>query len=516
MSLRSVWREPLTTAPRPLATMLSVVGLNTGETNVGNLLNQHQDSESRLYHQLHDAVDGVIDQTNVELATESLAGFVTRHHVARLIATLRAATDSDDTAIAAVLDYYDGPWFSVATFETYFKNSRLGFTRLVSSPARVTDVVDGKSRPTLGSLGWTDIKSFDDFVEQWFRFVEPSGKLNVLRRVKALSVVKYPALTPEEARDSVALQIFHLMLHDFVMVRFAIRVLGVDGVNKLHAELTDEMLSRPDYFDALAQTVRALADNDFIALSEVSLRGAEQAAAALHKTHTLHKGSRFDPDTSYNSVLLYKRSEVRVSADVTNAVIKAGKLETNHADLCVLLVERRVAGTAVFFVVGAFHSNSSGTAAAAAVHGMNAVAKEHGVPLVFYIDANCERPDVAEKEGRVSIGEFLQTVHDTGLRVVGDNSAATRPGTSPKAWTHFQPQRHKAVTRAELFRDKAKHNGPKDFVVYSARAFEEVSGSVVNRSDGGYDFGAMLPRANFPFDHLAVQGTLAHLVSFQM
>jgi len=474
---------------------ISVFSMNVGACADDNLLTRHSFWLSELYSKLMRGVDDIASGKGG--ADILLSSFITPEHVQRLTEILRPV-DASVSIEEVVLDV--GQWLTVETLEMYLNNKMIGRKRFASGADEATAKVGDKYRPTLGLPVPRTFTTLEDFAESWFSFFDAT----ILARVKPLARV--PEHSSSEVRNSVPLQMFALMVHDFVMVQLGLMILGPEDLTRMHAEMLDERSRGPDRESSLKNFMRNALESTFVVLQGATRDAVDVAANVLERTHTLHPSGPWLASAASGTVILWDKKVVSKVEDVTEEVFDTGDLDRAErgSSLCVI-VATLCDGTS--HVIGGFHADDKGVTAVPAVVSMRKVSTRKSLPLIVAIGANTDRPGIAFPEGMVTVQRFLKEVHDIAMKAAGDNNPTTRPGTSLTARTLFCTERHRAVRYNAIKTIPEWYNGPKDYILHD-QPYEVAEYSRTNDLYTIYCPGLPLPYQGFPFEHCVLSALL--------
>ena len=443
----------------------------------------------------------------------------------------------------------------------FFKDKSLGSKRFISMPDRFTNTINTlvsvtdsapaapACRPTVINNYLGDLGSFDAWWSAWFSFMfeeplamhtkqGPAAKIPC-ELISKISRKKYEALSEEEERISVPMQLLCLALFDCTLVH-VMNVLSpsrewLDIKQTLCGALVTNKPKRT--LDILCGSMYA--GCDVLCLQEVATSFlAEIDASPLGTSHHVVMPAKSAGSRNQNSILLLKKATFPAAAatdfvEVTDEVRAACKGEVADGDLVAVIAADK---TGVNFLVASFHGDTEGLQSIPVLEAVHAAVQARNVSgdgaveakgaaqetkLIFGLDANVYQEPPGKKP-HLHYVDWLESCASLGMATnFGALGSAFDPvvcRTTMNARTFCQPQLQKAVRLSEF--DKGDCN-PKDYVVFYANQFEGVKTNIDKTGDGGLALGAAtpdgspvhtpLPSLVWPSDHVAVLTTIRNL-----
>eukprot|EP00927_Polykrikos_kofoidii_P072379 TRINITY_DN684_c2_g2_i1.p1 TRINITY_DN684_c2_g2~~TRINITY_DN684_c2_g2_i1.p1 ORF type:complete len:621 (-),score=92.25 TRINITY_DN684_c2_g2_i1:98-1717(-) len=384
----------------------------------------------------------------------------------------------------------------------FVKDVSFGAKRLISMPDRVTNTINVVTRkesvyqpppccrPSVMNNFEGDLSSTEVWWEQWkvFMFhssftVRTKNGHTVLRPLDMIEPIvrsKYPALTEEEERVSVPLQILCLAIFDAIIVHLMNKLSPENTWQVVKAEICDKL-----YRNKHKRTVEILAEVyaavDVMCLQEVAavFQDAYQKSP-LCKSHNIFLPVKLDGKRDQNSVILLSKDfPIDTCKDVTSVVAEAlpPRIKLMDGDLLVIEAVSAVDSKSYLFV--SFHGDTNGLMTLPVLAAFEQVAREqfdqHRV--VIGLDANTYEK---AQEGQQSLFEFFTAIQEMDLTTVwGDSPTPRRCRTTCSARTSLQPQLNKAVRYCD--RVWRSSMDPKDFILFKRSQMQLVSDAVMGR-----------------------------------
>mmetsp|Transcript_12556 Transcript_12556/g.36595 ORF Transcript_12556/g.36595 Transcript_12556/m.36595 type:complete len:446 (-) Transcript_12556:62-1399(-) len=416
----------------------------------------------------------------------------------------------------------------------FVKDRSLGAKRLISMPDRVTNtihVVTRKEslyqpppacRPSVMNNFEGDLSTTEVWWEQWKKFmfqdaltVRTKEGCAVLRPVQMLEPIprsKYPAVTEQEERLSIPLQILCQAIFDAIVVHLMNLLSPEDEWQVVKSTICDRLFRHKH-----VRTVQILAETygnvDIMCLQEVAGVFKDHFRdSSLAHTHTL-----VTPDTQggmrdQNSVMIVSNKVFDPASirDVSPALcgLLAGGQRLAGGDL--LAVEARARRDGKLWLIISFHGETSGLQTVPVADAISRALQEEFMEhtLVFGLDANLYE---VKKEGVQDFAGCLQRLGELGLASCwGPSPEVSACRTTCSARTSLQPQLNKAVRFAERVTKGGRE--PKDLVVFGASQLAAVSPEGMgpgrqpnpmkdNTGNLEYKEDTVFPTLDFPSDH---------------
>ena len=426
------------------------------------------------------------------------------------------------TGVAETRSMWDEDFKNRKIITGFIKDGLLGKKRLASMPDRVTNSINTVNegvvtRPSVINCYSGDLGSIDKWWDQWREFIFSKNVLikkhgvdtsvKIMDLITPISKSKYPAITTEEEKISVPLQVLCAAIFDAILVDMMNKLapsqwqpLREDMCNKLNRHKLDRTME-------ILETTYANSDIQF--LQEVSSSFSESATNPSRKLGHLFEvwsPASMDADRDQNSYILLKREKFRDVKEVTEEVLAEfssssssssnSKIPVMKGDLLVLTAVDSSSGSK--FLLASFHGDTNGLATIPVVTAVYnyAMSKRPDHKLLFGMDANTyEKPD-EDQQGVVAFAKFY-----TSKKL--DSCYGPEPNpknyTTFHARTHLQPQLNKAVSLEEKGIKGDKN--PKDFIIFFAADFQVLVTTKDNTGHRKYVDDMVFPTLTFPSDH---------------
>mmetsp|Transcript_72710 Transcript_72710/g.189167 ORF Transcript_72710/g.189167 Transcript_72710/m.189167 type:complete len:564 (-) Transcript_72710:76-1767(-) len=417
----------------------------------------------------------------------------------------------------------------------FIKDPTLGSKRLISMPDRVTNTINVVTRqqslyrpppacrPSVINNYVGDLSSREVWWERWklFMFQEsvavrtrtgvdvktPVGMLELILRSK------YPAVTEDEERMNIPLQLLCLAIFDAVILHF-MNKLSPDGVWQVaKARICDKLYVRKQAMtlDILA---RRYGEVQVVCLQEVAAVFEDEfRQSSLASTHELVCPATLNGKRDQNSFILLRHDAFNmttvceVTAAVASCTESLGGIKLSDGDLLAIDV-LDVRGTR--FLIASFHGDTNGLLTVPLVSAICQVARtkfpQH--QLLVALDANVyERPGKDKK----AFAEFTREIAALGLTSIwGDQPDVSRCRTTCSARTSLQPQLNKAVRLQD--RVERSDMNPKDTILFFPEQLKlvhpeemnsELRRNPVKDNTGRLEYleASVFPTLDFPSDH---------------
>ena len=422
----------------------------------------------------------------------------------------------------------------------FLKDTALGSKRFMSMPDRFTNTINTVDesggpgptvcRPAVINNFVGDLCSFERWWRAWLPFMfddplliptkkGPASKVPC-QLLSKISRAKYPALSEEEERVSLPMQVLCLGLFDCTLVHMMNLLSPTGGWLTIKRRLCDAL-----FVNKQARTLGVLcgpqyAGCDAIFLQEVAANFVPKlSSSALGATHHVLAPAKLDSARDQNSVILLKKATFPNATNIAEVsdTVRAGLEGAGVMDGDILAVTATDAGGREYFVVS-FHGDTDGLQSAPVLEAVHATVSRTGgavkPTLLFGLDANVYEAASGGKTAYyadwVARYETLGLASNWGAKV---DPVACR--TTYNARTFVQPQLQKAVRLAEFAKGDCN---PKDYLLFAAGEFEVLTTVRDNTGEGGS--GApfnetAIPSLLWPSDHSAVLTTLRRIDSAQ-
>ena len=400
----------------------------------------------------------------------------------------------------------------------FMKDDVIGKKRLASMPDRVTNTInaaDGSviTRPTVINCYSGDLGSMQKFWTQWIDFVfkkevtlkKKGQEVNVKIRdmITPIKKSKYPAITEEEEKISIPLQVLCAAIFDAILVNM-LNTLEPAGWQPLREDMCNK-LNRHKLDRTIQILETSYADSDVVFLQEVAgaFSGSANKAPLGAKLFDVFSPSTMDGDRDQNSFILLKKDKYTAVKELTSEVLAELKANSGskpapvmNGDIIALSATHIVTKTK--YLLASFHGDTNGLATIPVVTAVRSYAqsKQPDHKLLFGMDANTYARPEADQQGVTAFAEFY---------VANKLNTCYGPHPNPlnfttfHARTHLQTQLNKAVSLEE--KDSKGDKNPKDFILFFAADFNVLSTSKDNTGVRKYVENMVFPTLVFPSDH---------------
>ena len=467
------------------------------------------------------------------------------------LTTRMAAVEGLNEGVDEVRAIWESDLSKRSLVSGFLKDKAIGSKRFISMPDRFTNTINLASssepncRPAVTNNYVGDLGSFDAWWAAWAAFMfdtelfvptrsGPAFRLPC-KLLSKISRAKYPALSEEEERVSLPMQVLCLALFDCALVHI-MNTLSPSGewltikrrlcdalfVNKQARTL--EILSGPAYASCDVIFLQEVAGNFVAKLQE----------SPLGTSHHVLPPAKLDSARDQNSVVLLKKSTfpdtaaggagsgafLEVSDDVRATL--GGDAGVMDGDI---MVVRAADAAGRPYVLATFHGDTEGLQSPGVLEALHAtVGRMDGAPsLLFGLDANVYEQPSTGKKPHLHYLEWVAKYEALGLASnwgppYGSADAEAEAGFDPvacrttfNARTFLQPQLQKAV-RLDDFKAEGDCN-PKDYLLFPAGDFAVTATRIDNTGEGGVPGSAPyaetpIPSLVWPSDHMAVLTTL--------
>eukprot|EP00930_Biecheleria_cincta_P087271 TRINITY_DN7651_c0_g2_i1.p1 TRINITY_DN7651_c0_g2~~TRINITY_DN7651_c0_g2_i1.p1 ORF type:complete len:533 (+),score=100.69 TRINITY_DN7651_c0_g2_i1:47-1600(+) len=416
----------------------------------------------------------------------------------------------------------------------FLKDKEIGAKRLASMPDRLTNSIDLAStgartacRPSVISNFAEHLPGIREWWAAWKNFMfgqelQVAGKEGPkqIRPCQLLAVIprsKYPALTEEEERISIPLQVLSLAIFDAILVHM-LNIVAPSTWGPIKAALCQALCS-----SKASLTLRILEEQysqaDVIFLQEVSasmIDAMGKSPTLSGKFHILVPAG-LDRKRDQNSMVLASRELFsadgvqEVTSQIAETVSRAQGAKLAAGDLCALVVST-VKNPSARVLLASFHGDTDGLLTPPVIDAL--LAHRGDFRVLFGIDANAHSKGVAGK--KLGAADFRQHCVNKGLEDCWSGRAAEAPNecfTTYNARTFLQPQLNKAVSREAAGTDPSTDRNPKDYILFDPKEFK-VEGLPERDNTGrrGIFHDQPFPTLQFPSDHAAVLSRLQSLL----
>lgn len=388
----------------------------------------------------------------------------------------------------------------------FLKDQALGAKRLVSMPDRITNTIRvGEKtiyRPTVISHYTGSLATMEEWWQRWKEFMFKADAPRPCDMLTKISRSKYPAVTEEEERLSVPLQMLCLAAFDALMVHIMV-TLSPDGRwQAIKNSIEEAIYANKDR--VILEILQASAQGaEVICLQETAGAFKDQLLTTMGHLYHVVVPQDLDPKRNQNSMVLLLKA--RFPGGVREEVTKQAYAElggmgapVERGDLVAVTTTDAVGDS---FLIASFHGDSNGLGTKPVVSSVARLLERQsaGCRLVFGLDANVY---LKRKEGIQEVTDFLQHCDSLGLRTCFDGQPPKECCTTCNARTYLQPQLHKAVRQKDRL-ERGDVN-PKDHVLVLKSQYDRHSVHRDNTSERRYEKDTVFPSLRFPSDHALV------------
>mmetsp|Transcript_63600 Transcript_63600/g.207485 ORF Transcript_63600/g.207485 Transcript_63600/m.207485 type:complete len:541 (-) Transcript_63600:88-1710(-) len=438
------------------------------------------------------------------------------------------------------LDQVEARWLNDFSkrkiIEGFLKDKDLGSKRLASMPDRFTNTINNSDgsvvcRPAIINNYQGDVSNLKSWFDQWYHFMFVSevsvknrkGELEskkVCSLLQKITKAKYPAVTEDEEAISLPLQTLCLAIFDAILIHILNTAASSAETGAINWHDMKVKICAALVVDKQSNTINILAGQptylnaDVIFLQEVAGAFIER----LEKHPQL--GDRFvvlvpqaaDYVRDQNSIILVAKARLGEAGGVPEECILGGGLaraDVADGDICAFSVPLRFGKTTKRVLLASFHGDTAGLASTPVVNAVRKHAADSDLRVVMGLDANTHT--LEDPAGKTKfVGSFLKDLEDGPEPV--KHSWEGKPSdwiTTFNARSYLQPQLNKAVKYEERLVSKSTDRNPKDYILFSASAFEVASPARKDNTGGCFfEEGIDLPTLTFPSDHAIVASSL--------
>eukprot|EP00960_Hanusia_phi_P043756 756237-Hanusia_phi.AAC.3 len=413
----------------------------------------------------------------------------------------------------------------------FLKDNTIGKKRLASMPDRITNTINcvgGKTlkRPTVINYYEKDMGDRESWWSQWREFifnteveVYSSGGNHAPKLVYSLLEPilhkKYPALSVEEERISLPLQVLCLAIFDAIQLHI-LNTVAPDSWQRIRRSLADALLINKDR-QVASVLLSTYGSYEIVFVQEAAGAFVHGEPGNLLEEHYIPLlPSVMDGKRDQNSLILVKKDVFLASAaqNITDEVLQVHKKATESTpgavlypgDLAAYCID---ATNGRKFLLASFHGDTNGLATVPIVRALHEVAstKYPERILIIGLDANTYKVHNDQYQG---VSEFQGFLDENGLISCWGPTPNPYSPTTCNARTFLQPQLNKsaqAVRRDDRI-TKADKN-LKDWIVFSLSQLECRCAHKDNTGSASYIEDMVFPTMNFPSDHAIVAATVS-------
>lgn len=467
----------------------------------------------------------------------------TESMLAELVTKMKAANfvGVDETAMRFRNDFSNRKIYS-----GFLTDSMLGKKRLISMADRTTNTVhlgngEPTYRPTVINCYSEPLGDLQSWWTAWQKYMFES-KFTIIDRItgearnkgmkdmlQTIKQSKYPAITAEEEKISISLQVLSTAIFDAILV---------DMMNKLNP--TKWQVIREDICmklnkNKLSRTAEIIegsyAHSDVIFLQEVaaSFSTFAQNRALGNRFFDVLSPGAIDASRDQNSYILLKKENwwIKDEEPVEVGAVAAGEdtkelqkgysevtagvlgvlqalstedpVPVSKGDLFAITVTHKVTNTK--YLLASFHGDTNGLATIPVLDAIQTFAlkvyPDH--KLIFGLDANTYSAPDEDQQG---VKEFAQHYADLKMDSCWGEEPDIDNFTTYHARTHLQTQLNKAVSLEDMQNGlKGGDKNPKDFILFFEDDFLLLHSMKDNTGAHKYIEKMVFPTLTFPSDH---------------
>lgn len=330
---------------------------------------------------------------------------------------------------------------------------------------------------------------------------------------------KYPAVTAEEERLAIPLQILCQAIFDAVIVHFMNQLSPGGSWQVVKSKICDALYRRK-HLMTMEILYKRYSDVQVICLQEVAAVFQDTFQdSALAKTHELILPMKLDGKRDQNSLVLLRRdcfSSFSVK-EVTALVATYMQSDLKLADGDLIAIEATNVKDGTVYLIVSFHGDTNGLLTIPMVRAVDQAVKQHFSRhvVILALDANVYEQ---EHKGRTSYQQFVQEATPLGFTTCwGDSPNVSLIRTTCSARTSLQPQLNKAVRHGDKIQMADKN--PKDLIMFYKNQVQMVPANEMGRGrqpnpvkdNTGclwYREESIFPTLEFPSDHGIVGAAL--------
>jgi len=465
----------------------------------------------------------------------------TESMLAELVTKMKAANfvGVDETAMRFRNDFSNRKIYS-----GFLTDSMLGKKRLISMADRTTNTVhlgngEPTYRPTVINCYSEPLGDLQTWWSAWQKYMFDS-KFTIIDRItgeahnkgmkdmlQTIKQSKYPAITAEEEKISISLQVLSTAIFDAILV---------DMMNKLNPTkwqgIREDICMKLNK-NKLSRTAEIIegsyAHSDVIFLQEVasSFSAFAQNRALGNKFFDVLSPGNIDTSRDQNSYILLKKENWWIKDEEPVGAVAAGEdakeLQTGYSevtagvlgvlkalstedpvpvskgDLFAITVTHKVTNTK--YLLASFHGDTNGLATIPVLDAIQTFAlkvyPDH--KLIFGLDANTYSVPDEDQQG---VKEFAQHYVDLKMDSCWGEEPDIDSFTTYHARTHLQTQLNKAVSLEDMQNGlKGGDKNPKDFILFFEDDFLLLHSMKDNTGAHKYIEKMVFPTLTFPSDH---------------
>ena len=401
----------------------------------------------------------------------------------------------------------------------FMKDKSIGNKRLASMPDRYTNTIDvvgspiPACRPTVINMYEGDLGTMSDWWKQWTQFMfetpltvrtkKGPKTLKVYELLAPIESTKYPAITLDEEKISIPLQVVAIAIFDAILVHM-LNVVSEPGVWQPIKRDIISSLVKNKVPEQLAILAKQYSGSDIICLQEVSASFVDEAKVfpPLSELYFVVSPANIDAARDQNSVILLSKTRFPEgsSGEITHLLAsnfdEGVKSPVSDGDLLMVTATDSLGDK---YVIASFHGDSAGLATIPVLKAMNKIIATTpalvGHNLIFGLDANTHEKGDKDKAGVEEFGtEYLKFGYSSnwGDVPIKDNY------TTYKGRTYLQTQLNKACKNDDK---TCFDKNPKDFILFDKKGWTVTSTLKDNTGNRAYTEGMPFPTLDWPSDH---------------
>lgn len=415
----------------------------------------------------------------------------------------------------------------------FIKDKTLGAKRLISMPDRITNTIHVVTRaetlyrpppvcrPSVINNYQGDLSTTEVWWDAWktFMFENPltvrvKGGIAVQRPVDMLDPIprnKYPAVTEDEERLAIPLQILCQAIFDGIIVHL-MNTLAPNGEWQVVKGKIYEKLYKMKHVNTMNIIANVYGTVDIVCLQEVAAVFADTFRdSPMARTHMLVMPARLDGKRDQNSFIILRHNTFMAETvrEVTPVVLECFRGELKAADGDVIVLEAMSRRDGRMYLIASFHGDTSGQLSTPMMQAIHEAMQWNfpGHLLVLAMDANV----TVDKPGSKLFSDFCSDAVAVGLTTCwGDCPDGSKCRTTCNARTSLQPQLNKAIRCADII--KLADKSPKDLILFYKNQLQVLSEEEMgperqrnpvkdNTGRLRYKEDSVFPTLDFPSDH---------------
>jgi len=398
----------------------------------------------------------------------------------------------------------------------FMKDNFIGSKRLASMPDSLTNTIHCASgapngyRPTVINNYAGHLGSVEEWWPKWIKFMfkekhfsEQSGEFTRRRPCELLSKIsksKYPAITEEEEKVSIALQCLCQGIFDAILVHIMTTL--SPHWQEIIASIVEAIHAKKDQ-QTMKILTKACLGSDVICLQECASSLKKMVEKELGDDYYVVAPRDADSNRDRNSMILLSRTQFMPGCEELTQEVMITLGADSPVDKGDLLVVVCRTDALNHYMISSFHGDTNGLSTKPVITAINKVMKEHDLAhglkhrMVVGLDANTY---LKPSKGSLDVADFSNHIKSLGLTTCWpDDTKWEDCSTCFNARTYLQPQLNKAVKSAQRFTEGDVN--PKDHIVFQVAEFQVTHCYKDNTGQRRYSEKTCFPTFDFPSDH---------------